>query len=70
MSNRFDLEQQILKAWNITDDIQLLYEKVMDDEMSKDDIANALLGILNVSNLRFEKCWSTFEEVVRSRELD
>lgn len=71
MSNRFDLEQSILKAWNVVDDLELLYERVMEgEEINRDELANILLGMVGVSNMRFEKCFSIFEALVRSRQLD
>jgi len=59
----FDLEQEIMKAWHVVDDIQLLNENVMETDMSTDDIANALLGLESIYNLRFQKVFSQFEEV-------
>jgi len=61
----FDLEQEIMKAWHVVDDIQLLNENVMETDMSTDDIANALLGLEKLYNMRFEKVFNTFEEVCK-----
>lgn len=68
MSNRFDLEQQILDAWKITDDIQLAYECSMNSN-DKDQLANLLLGLKTLYDLKFNKMWDTFEECVSKREL-
>lgn len=65
MSDLFDLEQQILETWKVTDDINLLYANVMDKDMSKDDIANTLLGIRHVYNMRYEQMWETFERMTK-----
>lgn len=69
MTDRFDLEQGILKCWNITDDIYLLYENVMESEMSKDDIANTLLGIHKLYEMKFEKLFANFETLVQEKKL-
>ena len=61
----FDLEQEIMKAWHVVDDIQLLNENVMETDMSTDDIANVLLGLEKLYNMRFEKVFNTFEEVCK-----
>ena len=61
----FDLEQEIMKAWHVVDDIQLLSENVMETDMSTDDIANALIGLESIYNLRFQKVFSQFEEVAK-----
>lgn len=70
-SNRFELEQDILNAWKITDDIDMLYENVMEDEhIDKDTIANALLGLQTIYGMRFERLWNTFEDMTAKKELD
>ena len=61
----FDLEQEIMKAWNIVDDIQLLNENVMETDMSTDDIANTLLGLERLYNMRFIKLFDVFEDLCK-----
>jgi hypothetical protein len=61
----FDLEQEIMKAWHVIDDIQLLNENVMETNMSRDDIINALVGLESIYNMRFIKLFNTFEEVCK-----
>lgn len=69
-TDRFDLEQNILKCWNVTEDIDLLYENVMEnDDMSKDDIANALLGMKQLYEMKFNKLWDNFEILVSEKKL-
>ena len=70
MSDRFDLEQNILDCWKITDDINLLYKNVMEEELDKDKISNVLLGLQAIYSMRFEQLWSTFENLVSNKELD
>jgi len=60
-----DLEQEIMKAWHVIDDIQLLNENVMETDMSTDDIVNTLLGLESIYNMRFQKVFSLFEEVCK-----
>ena len=67
--DRFDLEQNIMKCWNITDDINLLYENVMESEMSKDDIANVLLGMHQLYEMKFNKLWDNFEHLVSEKKI-
>ena len=69
MSDRFDLEQNILDCWKITDDINLLYKNVMEEELDKDKISNVLLGLQAIYSMRFEQLWETFETVVRNKEI-
>lgn len=65
MTDRFDLEEQIHRCWSVTDDVYEVYSAVMDKEMSTDDIANALLGIRTLYQLKFERLWETFEACLR-----
>lgn len=69
MTNRFDLEQQILRCWHVTDDIELLYKNVMNKEMSTDEIANYLLGLKSIYSARFEEAFETFESCITNKEL-
>lgn len=69
MSDRFDLEQNILDCWKITDDIDLLFKNVMEEELDKDKISNVLLGLKSIYSMRFEQLWETFETVVRNKEI-
>lgn len=69
MSDRFDLEQNILDCWKITDDIDLLYKNVMESDLDKDNVSNVLLGLQAIYSMRFEQLWETFETVVRNKEI-
>jgi polyhydroxyalkanoate synthesis regulator phasin len=64
MSDRFDFEQQIMQCWNIVDEIKILNEKVLDGDMSTDRIANYLLGLETIYQIKFDKLWELFESVV------
>jgi hypothetical protein len=66
MSDRFDFEQQILKCWNITDDIKEVSEHFMDyheANFTKDRISNCLIGLAELYEIKFNKLWDLFEEV-------
>jgi len=62
---QFDLEQAIIRLWGTDEDIHLLYESVMEKNPTKDDIANALLGLKSIIQLRGEKCFELFETFTR-----
>jgi len=63
MSDRFDFEQQIQKCWIITDDIGEVVEGIMDRDLDHDRIVNALTGIQQLYELKFNKLWDLFEDV-------
>ena len=62
--DRFDLEQGIMRCWNVTEDIDLLYRSVMEGNMTKDDISNVLLGLKCLYDLKFQETWNNFETLV------
>lgn len=68
--DKIDLEQNLLKCWNVTDDIHLLYENVMEKDMTTDQISNTLLGLHQLYEMRFEKLYDNFENVLRKKSLD
>ena len=71
MADRFDLEQGILKCWNVTDDIDMVYRKVMDnpDELNVDEISNLLLGIKSLYDLKFDELFNTFEQLIHDKKI-
>jgi len=72
MKNRFDLEKEIMECWNITSDIDDVYEYVMNgngNELSTDErdrVANILLGMSQLYELKFNKLSNTFEQCVKT----
>ena len=63
MSDRFDFEQQIQKCWLVTDDIYDLSEAILERDLSHDQITNALFGLKEMNEIRFNKLWELFEDV-------
>ena len=67
MSDRFDLEQNIMQCWNVTDDIQLYLD--MYDNMDEDQRMNYLIGLKQMYQMKFERTWNNFEDCVRARKI-
>jgi hypothetical protein len=67
MSDRFDLEQNIMQCWNVCDDIQLMLDSW--DSLDEDDKQNYLIGLKQMYQMKFERCWSTFEHCVRVKQI-
>ena len=57
--DRFDLEQQILDCWKITDDLKLVAVKG----------EQAVEAVSTLYELKFEQLWSTFESMVHERKM-
>ena len=64
MTDRFDLEQQILEAWKVTDDIRT----VLEHGGSEDMVAN-FEALARLSDIRFEKLWYIFEKMCETRQF-
>ena len=66
MSDRFDFEQQIQKCWMVTDDIREVTDFIAEypsADFTKDRAINALVGLSELYELKFNKLWDLFESV-------
>jgi len=60
MSNIQDLEQEVMRCWDITEDLLLLANEHEEDG----DLSMQILGIKEVYEMRFRKAWDIYEKVV------
>ena len=67
MSDRFDLEQQILDCWKVTSDVNILYDRL--EFMTKDEQMNYLLGLNSLYEQKFEILWSIFEQLTHDKKI-
>ena len=74
--DRFDLEEQIMKCWNVTEDIDMVTERLLDSKTYEgmpaelsDKMANALIGLKELYEMRFERLWETFELMVKQGQF-
>ena len=68
MKDRFDLETAITDVLWVEKDIDNLLWRIMDSPsgpMTEDDLANYLIGLKTVLNLRGEILWDTFCQVLK-----
>ena len=61
MSAIFDLEQAILRCWNVTDDIGEILDDLESGHMEIHEAAEALRAYQKVYQRRFERCFAQFE---------
>ena len=59
--DRFDLEEQILNCWQITDDITMLE--------SQGATAADMTSLACVYEYKFKRLWATFESMVREKQF-
>ena len=67
---RFDLEEKIMRAWSLSDDINSISDLMGEIEFKKasdqDRLLNLLIGLHAFSELRFNELWDMFEKCVNS----
>lgn len=61
----FDLEQDILKCWNVTDDLREIIEDLESGHMAAPEATEALRAYSKVYERRFERCFARFEQFNR-----
>lgn len=73
MSNIFDLEQQIMRCWTITEDLDSFIKVVEEtDSISEKDfdtITNIIVGLKSVYEMHFESLFDIFEGCLANRGL-
>jgi hypothetical protein len=57
----FDLEQEIMKCWNVVDDLKDCIH-YLDSWPNEDKRDNLLLGMAALYQMRFERLWECFED--------
>lgn len=74
--DRFDLENEINKCWNITEDLDMVIERILDSPSFEgmpaelaDKIANLLIGMKELYDMRFETLWETFEIMIKQGQF-
>ena len=67
--DRFNLEAEIMSVWNTKDDLNAITSRMMDDPdpMSEDDIANVLIGLTELHDIRCKKLFNVFETMVKEK---
>lgn len=68
--DRFDHEQQIMKCWNVVDDMRALNEAILETDITRDKISNVLMGLADMYEIKFDKLFSQFEESCKRSNND
>lgn len=58
--DRFDLEQAIMEAWQVVNDLKLLTNRL--EYMNEDQVFSAVHGLQIFADMRCESLWNTFEQ--------
>jgi len=70
--NQFDLEQDIMNCWQVVDDIKTVTKRYLDGypKMTDDEVANVLIGIETLYQMKFEQLFATFEQYLKNKHND
>jgi hypothetical protein len=61
-----------MSVWNTKDDLESITYRLMDDPdgpMSEDDIANVLIGLTELHDIRCKKLFNVFEAILKERRI-
>ena len=64
----FDLEAEIMSVWNTKDDLESITYRLMDDPdgpLTEDEIANVLIGLTELHDIRCKKLFNVFESMIK-----
>jgi hypothetical protein len=59
--DRFDLEQEILQCWNITDDVK----NYVNESATSEEFA----ALAQYYERKFDRLWNTFESMIHERKM-
>jgi hypothetical protein len=70
MPKLYDLEQMIMDGWHVGDDLQVIFKQIGDGERdpTQDELMNALMGMQQLYQWKFEQLFFKYEEVLRDRQ--
>lgn len=68
--DRFDFENAILAMWSTKEDIDLVTSRFLDGpRMTEDEMANALIGLSALHEMRCQKAFDMFEHLIAARKI-
>jgi hypothetical protein len=71
MTKLYDLEQMIMDCWHVCDDLQVVFRQIGDGERdpTQDELMNALMGMQQVYQWKFEQLFYKYERVIEDQAL-
>jgi hypothetical protein len=61
-----------MSVWNTKDDLESITSRMMDDPdgpLTEDEIANVLIGLTELHDIRCKKLFNVFEAMLRERRF-
>ena len=69
MVDRFILEENLLSLWGISDSLNVILEKIANDEIDNDELFNVINGLRIIHEFKCEKTFEVFETLVESGNI-
>ena len=64
-----DLESKLMDCWGVVEDINILFNYVMEAEtLDRDHVANYLLGLVTIYGMKHSICFDEFEKVLKENQ--
>jgi hypothetical protein len=69
MAKLYDLEPHIMDCWSVCNDIETVFKQIGDvhPEPTEDEIMNALMGMQQIYQWKFEQLFNRYEQIQRSQ---
>jgi hypothetical protein len=69
--DRFKLEEQLQSCASVQEELETILYKVGDSPTppTEDELANMLIGVIELHKVRYEKMWNTFETLVKDKTI-
>lgn len=69
MTKLYDLEPHIMDCWSVCNDLETVFRQVGDGERdpTQDEMMNALIGIQQVYEWKFEQLFFKYEQVMAAK---
>ena len=71
MSNIYELEAHIMDCWSVCNDLETVFKQIGDGERdpTPDEVMNALMGMQQVYQWKFEQMFYKFEQTLKEQRL-
>ncbi len=63
MTKMYELEPMILDCWRVCNDLEVVFKQVGDGEHTEDELMNALIGMQQLYEWKFEQLFSKYTAV-------
>jgi hypothetical protein len=65
MSKMDELEPMIMDCWRVCNDLEVVFKEVGDGEPTEDELMNALMGMQQLYQWKFEQLFFKYEQVLK-----